>query len=139
MLQNYARKKKLPIDILSFAFVFASFTTIDMIKDAPPDGCYIYGLFLEGCRFDINKTLLDESQPGVLYTVAPIIHFVPAENYKSDPKEYQMPVYKTPTRAGTLSTTGQSTNFIIAVDCPTKKPPNFWVLNGAAFTCSLAD
>lgn len=38
-------------------------------------------------------------------------------------------------RAGTLSTTGHSTNFIIAIDCPTKKPPDYWILNGAAFTC----
>lgn len=47
-----------------------------------------------------------------------------------------MPVYKTTSRAGTLSTTGHSTNFIIDVLCPTKKKPEYWILNGAAFICS---
>ena len=50
-----------------------------------------------------------------------------------------MPVYKVNTRAGTLSTTGHSTNYIISIDCPTKKNPDFWILRGAAFTCMLND
>ena len=68
---------------------------------------------------------------------APVINFIPTENFVADEREYSMPVYKTPVRAGTLSTTGHSTNFIIAVECSSKKKPEFWILNGAAFTCAL--
>ena len=50
-----------------------------------------------------------------------------------------MPVYKTSVRAGTLSTTGHSTNFIIGVDCPSTRKPSYWVLKGAAFLCQLND
>lgn len=137
VLQNFARKNKLAIDILSFSFKFCHFTETENITQPPNEGCYIYGLFVEGCRFDIQKSLLEESEPGVMSTVAPIIHFIPTENYVSDERDYAMPVYKTSVRAGTLSTTGHSTNFIIAVDCPSKKKPDFWILNGAAFTCAL--
>ena len=45
----------------------------------------------------------------------PAIHFNPSENYESKPQDYNCPVYKTSARAGTLSTTGHSTNFILAV------------------------
>ncbi len=74
-----------------------------------------------------------------MFTQAPILHFIPTENYKPDPFEYSMPVYKTLVRAGTLSTTGHSTNFIIAVEFPTKKKPEHWILNGAALFCALKD
>ena len=96
-------------------------------------GCYIYGLYIEGCRFESNYLQL--SLPNVMITTAPIIQFIPTANYSPNPNDYQMPVYKTSARAGTLSTTGHSTNFIIAIDCPTKKKPEFWILNGCAMTC----
>ena len=121
---------------MSFSFKFFNSTTDENLV-APIDGCLINGLFVEGCRFDLQKQCLLDSNPGIIYTDAPIIHFIPTENYKPDPKDYSMPVYKTVVRAGTLSTTGHSTNFIISIDCPTKMPPNYWILNGAAFTCSL--
>lgn len=54
----------------------------------------------------------------------PIIHFLPAENYTIGPKAYRCPCYKTSNRAGVLSTTGQSTNFILPVDLPTKHMPS---------------
>jgi Dynein, heavy chain len=137
VLQNYARKYKTPIDILSFAYDFLDFTDIAKVERAPEDGCYIYGLYIEGCRFDLKQGRLEDSRPGEMYTEAPVIYFSPQENYTPEPIDYAMPVYKTTTRAGTLSTTGHSTNFIIAIDVPTKHKPEYWILNGAAFVCQL--
>jgi dynein heavy chain len=50
-----------------------------------------------------------------MFTVAPVIWFMPIEGIEKNSNDYTMPVYKTTNRAGTLSTTGASTNFIIAV------------------------
>jgi len=55
---------------------------------------------------------------------------------------YKCPCYKTSNRAGVLSTTGQSTNFILPVDLNTKSqnhPAEFWTLRGTALLCQLDD
>lgn len=42
-----------------------------------PDGAYIYGLYLEGCRWDSEQSVLEESQPKVLFTKVPYIWMKP--------------------------------------------------------------
>lgn len=47
-LQNYARKHTIAIDKLSFEFKILDKTDYTDIKEKPADGCYIYGIYLEG-------------------------------------------------------------------------------------------
>lgn len=82
---------------------------------------------------------LQDSRPGEIFTKVPIILFVPVSNKIADSEETLLPVYKTSARAGVLSTTGHSTNFIIFIDCQSSQKPNYWVLKGAAFLCQLND
>jgi dynein heavy chain len=37
------------------------------------NGAYIYGLFIEGCRFDFSRLRLMDSEPGIMFTKAPVI------------------------------------------------------------------
>jgi dynein heavy chain len=71
--------------------------------------------------------VIGDQFPGKMSETMPVIQFIPKEDYKPDPEEYQAPMYKTSQRAGVLSTTGQSTNYVLSVQIPTKEPPAFWV------------
>jgi len=121
-LQNYARKYQVAIDTVDFNFVVQKSFGKDIAK-RPDDGVYIYGLFLEGARWDALEHCLAESQPKELFVDFPAIHLTPQVNRKP-PTEgvYSCPCYKTTVRAGLLSTTGHSTNFVLMVELPSKEP-----------------
>ena len=77
----------------------------DELKEHPADGCYIYGLFLEGARWDPAAHILAESRPKELYTDMPAMWLIPAANRKPPTSGiYECPVYKTLTRAGKIHT-----------------------------------
>lgn len=72
-LQNYARKYAIAIDKLIFEFkVIDTFTAAD-VKAKPEDGCYIYGIYLEGIRWDYKKHLLTQPKAKELYSDLPLI------------------------------------------------------------------
>uniref|UniRef100_A0A6A7GE25 Dynein heavy chain axonemal n=1 Tax=Hirondellea gigas TaxID=1518452 RepID=A0A6A7GE25_9CRUS len=138
-LQNHARKYQIAIDSLGIRFKVLHVFDLDDITEPPDDGLYVYGLFLDGARWDTNSHTIENSRLGELYSRIPMIHFIPAENYTPNPKDYSAPCYKTSVRAGILSTTGQSTNFILPIELPTSINPSYWVLKGAAILCQLND
>ncbi|GLG96114.1 Dynein heavy chain, cytoplasmic-like Protein [Gryllus bimaculatus] len=132
-LQNYARKYVISIDTLAFGFRVHDGTPYKK----PEDGCYVYGLFLEGARWDPVIKGLGESRPKELFTQFPIIWMVPEKNHVTPSSVYESPVYKTLTRAGTLSTTGHSTNYVVTMELPSREPQKHWIKRGVALICAL--
>jgi len=53
----------------------------DLTK-SPSDGCYIYGLFLDGARWDLDKNILTEPLPKILNCEMPYIMLQPIESKK---------------------------------------------------------
>lgn len=58
VLQNYARKYRVAVDRLSFAFTILKDKDDSSIKQAPEDGCFVHGILLEGCRWDSEMNTL---------------------------------------------------------------------------------
>jgi dynein heavy chain len=146
-LQNFARKYQLPIDTVDFNYVMKK-TKWEEITEGPNDGAFIRGLYLEGARFDVDTGSIEDSRPKQLYTDLCIVHLDPEQDRK-EPESgvYMCPVYKTLLRAGVLSTTGHSTNFVMWLEVPSREEGfvnNFgrrdqatWVCAGVAAFCSL--
>lgn len=114
------------------------------LENPPEDGCYIYGLYMEGAAWDHSLHYLNESQPKILYSTVPYIWLVPnneKKDYDADSSVYETPVYKTSRRAGTLSTTGHSTNFVMSMYLPIAPHhrPDHWVKRGVAALTQLND
>ncbi|KAG2427037.1 hypothetical protein HYH02_014682 [Chlamydomonas schloesseri] len=165
--QNYARKHKIPIDLIDFRH-----TVCDSPADTatpPTDGVLCGGMWLEAAGWDPVRHRLCESEPRVLFVPLPPVHFRPAQVAQEGGKKggqqqgeggeegedeaeaeaseqelpegctvaYVCPLYKTSERRGVLSTTGHSTNFVCDVMLPSSEPESHWTLRGVALLTSL--
>jgi len=142
LLQNFARQTKFPIDSCIWNFwVHKESFKVDNGK--PKAGCYIYGLIMEGARWDDTLGAVNESKPKVLFADLPTMEMTPVLNTddKTPAKIYPSPAYKTSARRGVLSTTGHSTNFIMMVNLPIQEchSEKYWVRRGVALLSQLDD
>lgn len=140
--QNYARKYVIAIDQVTFGFEIISDPQKIDTNVAPEDGGYIYGLFLEGCRWDAGLEVLAESHSKVLFTKMPHIWMKPGKMSDMDyGHSYKCPVYKTVERRGTLTTTGHSSNFVLDTYLPMQRRHNtaHWTKRGVALITQLSD
>jgi len=143
-LQNYARAEQIAIDKLSFEFLIKDDLKYQDVTAKPEAGVYCYGLFLEGCKWDYETHMLNDSDPKRLFVELPLLHLHPAidrpvpkpSDMESRPGLYNCPVYKVLSRTGTLSTTGHSTNYVIMMELPSDRHQDYWVKAGVA--CFLA-
>jgi dynein heavy chain len=151
--QNYARQNGIEIDRLVFDYDMTKIEgdAHETITEGPELGVYVYGLFMEGMRWDREKMQLAESVPKALYDLMPVLQLTPVlKEEKKTPPSYNAPVYKTSERKGVLATTGHSSNYVMAIDLPSdqyllprnelgKREMPHWINRGAALLCALDD
>ncbi|CAL4166865.1 unnamed protein product, partial [Meganyctiphanes norvegica] len=69
------------------------------IVEPPPEGVYIYGLFLEGASWDRKQNKLIESRPKILYELMPVVYLYSINSTSGrDPSVYECPIYRKPQR-----------------------------------------
>ncbi|XP_066905836.1 dynein axonemal heavy chain 6 isoform X2 [Halyomorpha halys] len=157
VLQTYSRKYDFPIDELKIDFTVQNITLVQEEiyqyhqstgKDTsepykqiaePGDGIHVHGLFLDAARFDTESMLLADPFQGELNPPLPVLTLLPISMPPSKINRYECPLYKTSVRAGVLSTTGHSTNFVIAVLLPTDKDGSYWIMKGTALLTQITD
>lgn len=112
----------------------------DEVKDKPEVGIYMHGLYMQGARWDSTKRCVDDSAIGIPIVEFPVIWLEPIleDELKLD-KQFSVPLYKTSVRAGELSTTGHSTNFVMYLAIPTERDSDYWVRRGTALLMMTDD
>ena len=85
------------------------------VRKGPDEGCYFYGLFLEGCKWDKVGNKLADSDPKILFAPLPVLHVTgvlapPPGQAGGGTPQYKCPCYKNPRRTGL--------NFIFPVEYP---------------------
>jgi len=74
-----------------------------------------------------------------MYPSLPAMHINPVMRLPEDDPRYICPLYKTAIRAGVLSTTGHSTNFVLAILLPSVQSQSYWILKGTALLIEITD
>lgn len=90
------------------------------------EGAYVFGFQVDGARWDIATSQLEESYPKIPYSIVPIVickALLIPENQKEDKTIYQCPVYKTDQRSAT---------YVFTAQLKTKAPPHKWILAGVS-------
>ena len=75
-LQNHARKYQVAIDTLTFGFDFYDIDSPEEVPadEVPEDGVLVNGLFLDGARWNKEKKIIDDSNPGEMYFPVRVCH-----------------------------------------------------------------
>ena len=117
LLQTSARKNGVSIDSLSWDFP----VLLDdpaTVKTHVKEGALVYGMFLEGARWNRDEGCLADAHPLELIADMPMVHFKPVEGADSAKKKkkkrdmYTCPLYLYPIRTGTR----ERPSFMIAVE-----------------------
>lgn len=106
---------------------------------SPEDGVIVHGLYGDAGRWDLRTMKLVDPLPGEINPPVPAILFLPVTRMPENDPRYVAPLYKTSVRAGVLSTTGHSTNFVLSVLLPSNEPQSYWILKGTALLTQLTN
>jgi len=103
---------------------------VEALRDAPNEGVYVYGLYLDGCAWSGKENRLVDSEPKKLFHALPVL-FVTGVQQKDVKKDgiYDCPTYRVKKRTGL--------NFITTFQLRTEDPKQKWIMRGVGLLCSV--
>ncbi|KAJ9459816.1 Dynein beta chain [Diplonema papillatum] len=103
----------------------------DAIEYAAKDGCHVFGLFLEGARWDVGQGCIEESHMKELYPKMPVTTVRSLPTTKVDRRDqYECPLYKTQARGPGIVT---------GLWLKTKAPPRKWTIAGVGLLLDVVE
>jgi len=137
LFQTSARRNGIAIDTLNWDFPVLDHGDPDEIRSHPKEGALVYGLILEGARWNVGSGCLTQPIPMQLYASMPMVHFKPVEGKKRSARGlYLCPIYMYPVRTGTR----ERPSYVVAAEINSgDKPSDFWTKRGVALLLSTAE
>ncbi|XP_036766314.2 dynein axonemal heavy chain 17 [Manis pentadactyla] len=123
IMQSMARKNEWPLDKMCLSVEVTKKNREDVT--APPrEGAYVYGLFMEGARWDTQTGVIAEARLKELTPAMPVIFIkaIPVDRMETK-NIYECPVYKTRIRGPT---------YVWTFNLKTKEKAAKWVLAAVA-------
>ena len=101
------------------------------IEDPPREGAFVTGLNLDGARWDVTNSMVEDSKPKEMFCPLPVVNCkaVLVQEGKEEKNIYHCPAYKTENRGNTYVFTAQ-------LRTP-KHPPAKWILAGVAIVMDV--
>uniref|UniRef100_A0A8C3C924 DYH9 protein n=1 Tax=Cairina moschata TaxID=8855 RepID=A0A8C3C924_CAIMO len=128
IMQSTARKNEWPLDKMTLQCDVTKKNREDFASP-PREGAYVYGLFMEGARWDAQAGIITDARLKELTPAMPVIFIkaIPAD--KQDTRSvYPCPVYKTRQRGPT---------YVWTFNLKTRENPSKWVLAGVALLLQI--
>ncbi|XP_040312713.1 dynein axonemal heavy chain 17 [Herpailurus yagouaroundi] len=123
IMQSMARKNEWPLDKMCLSVEVTKKNREDMT--APPrEGAYVYGLFMEGARWDTQTGVIAEARLKELTPAMPVVFIkaIPVDRMETK-NTYECPVYKTRIRGPT---------YVWTFNLKTKEKAAKWILAAVA-------
>lgn len=108
---------------------------VDELREQPPEGVYVYGLYLEGAAWERRTSRLIEAKPKILYEAMPVIHlYAVQESSNKKPHEtnrgqYSCPIYRKPRRT--------DLTYVTSIDLNCTKNADHWIMRSVGLLCDI--
>jgi len=130
VMQVAARKNNLELDKLAI-ITDVTRKNVKDIDEPARDGAYITGLNLEGARWNISDSNLEESKLREMICPLPVVNVKCILSSKMEKNQiYKCPVYQTQQRGPT---------FVFEAPLRTKEDPDKWILGGVVIIMDYVD